>query len=484
MTKKTAIFRCDASVAIGGGHIMRCLTVAQELYRKGWRCIFSVETKTLEAMPLLMESGFEVVGPKGPFLDEKADIIVIDNYDLSKEDEIVYRAYANRIVVFDDLANRQHDCDILLDQTFDRKYGDYESLVSSESDILVGSQYALLRPQFFEHRHPSLLRRKKLSGQIERVLISFGMTDSHNVTACVLDGLFGLDITIDVIVGMSFPHIKQLTVQIDRLKAQGMRIQTHHNVSDMASLMSLADISIGAGGTTSWERCCLGLPTIMIELAKNQHEIANVLSQHGCSFNLGWYGDVTPSMINAIMVELKNDPARVTHMIERAMSICDGRGVDRIMPYFVEPIDEIRLILMAAEDARILYDWQSFPRTRKFSRNPDVPSWDDHLQWFMRSLNNPGCFLYKIVKNGVAAGMLRLDSRNEEVRSFEVSILVAPAFYGQGVATAALAFIRKLDPVATLMAEILVENKVSRLLFQKAGYTPISKTWFEHKGTV
>jgi UDP-2,4-diacetamido-2,4,6-trideoxy-beta-L-altropyranose hydrolase len=481
MKRPSAIFRCDASHEIGSGHVMRCLTIANYLRDCGWECAFSACDGATQAVPFLLQSGFEIIGPE---VRRSSEIVFIDNYAMSYEQDHSYRGHAGKIIVLDDLADRTHDCDVLLDQTFSRNSDDYKSLVPESSVILTGSDYALLRPQFLEYRDSSLKRRAAFSGKIERVLISLGGTDPHNVMSIVLDGLQGSTISIDAVIGAGCPHLPQVMQKISAMADQGVKIQAHQNVSNMAELMGRADIAIGAGGTTSWERCCLGLPTVMIELAENQHDIATALSKDGCVLNLGWYADITPDMIRQTVIGLQNDPARVVKMTKHALAICDGRGMDRLAPFCIAQDDGIQLVLMSESDMRILHDWQSFPATRKYARNPEVPSWDDHVLWFKRTLNNPDSFLYKITKDGIAAGMLRLDRRASDTREFEVSILIAPDFYGRGIASVALDFIRKLDPVATFMAEVHVENEASRRLFLKAGFTPVNETWFEQKRAV
>lgn len=481
MQRPSAIFRCDASHEIGSGHVMRCLTIANDLRNRGWACAFSVSDVTTQAVPSLLQSGFEIISPE---IRSAADVVFIDNYAMSYDDDHLYRGYADKIIVLDDLADRTHDCDILLDQTFARNPDDYRRLVPQSSIILTGSGYALLRPQFLEYRDASLKRRASLSGKIERVLISMGGTDPHNVTSTVLDGVLGCGLAIDVVIGAGCLHLPQLMKKIDSMAGQGVNINAHLNVSNMAELMSQADIAIGAGGTTSWERCCLGLPTVMVELAQNQRDIAEALSNNGCVYNLGWYADITSDQIQQTIINFKNDPDRIVKMTEQTMLICDGRGVDRFAPFCITQDSGVSLALMTGADMRILHDWQSFPATRKYARNPDVPAWDDHVVWFKRTLNNPNSYLYKIMKDGAAAGMLRLDRRKTDAREFEISILIAPEFYGQGIASLALDFIRKLDPAATFMAEVHVENEASRRLFLKAGFTPISETWFEQKRAV
>lgn len=470
MTKRTAIFRCDSSVAVGGGHVMRCLTVAQELYRKGWRCIFSVEAETLQTMPLLRESGFRVVGPRGPYLDEKADVFVIDSYNLSKEDETVYRAYANSIVVLDDLANRQHDCDILLDQTFGRQKSDYEQLVTKDVTILVGSEYALLRPQFSEFRAESLRRRALNKGVVEKIFICFGGTDPYNMTSVALDGLANFSLSIVVVVGSGCPHIDNLGNKVESMLSAGHKIDFYQDVDNMAELMKDCDIAIGAGGTASWERCCLGLPSILIELADNQQVIARNLMRAGAVYNLGCHEDVNVEMINGAVSKFIDNPDQVLEMSIRASNICDGHGIEKLYRHLDAPLISIQYATI--EDAERIYKWRNSDEARKASTNPNAIPLSVHMAWLKESLNNPLRDILIFKKDGESFGVLRFDYDKDTA---VISIYLAAQMIGQGLGTVLLQrasswlSIHKPE-INKIYADVLADNIRSKKAFLGAGY--------------
>lgn len=482
MSGRKAIFRCDASSTIGSGHVMRCLTLSEYMRERGWDCIFSVSQGTEEAVPMLSKSAFPVVGPDGPFPSDRADIIVIDSYALSAPDEKKYRSIANKIVVIDDLADRPHDCDMLLDQTYARKPDSYSRLVPPDCIILTGTDYALLRPQFLQERGNALRRRQEMNGKIDRLLVSMGGTDPHNILPVILRGAQDSGLAIDVMIGSGALYLDELKSVINALRSGGTDISLHLDSNDVAGLMSRADLAIGAGGTTSWERCCLALPTILVVVADNQKTIAKNLADAGAVYNLGWYEDINEEIINAAIIEFINHPEKLIHTSHKAAVVCSGRGLDCLYPYLFEAEENVALMHMQESDEKILFDWQKHPETRRYARNPAPPTWDGHQKWFKSVLNDSNRYLYKIMLEGMAVGMLRLDRVAEySERKFEVSILLDPRFYGRGIAGYALAFARKLDPFATYMAEVHEANIASRRLFEKAGYRPISATWFEHK---
>lgn len=314
-----AIFRSDASRDIGSGHIYRCLTLADMLAQTGWECAFACTAETVDIVPLLKTKGYETLPPDA---SAPCDLLVVDHYGLDEKYERSARGWAKRIVVIDDLANRKHECDTLLDMTYGRSAYTYHGLVPDNALLLCGSHYALLRPEFAAYRLESLAHRQKLSSA-PRVLVSLGSTNLGNVTGFVLQALadFPLPIAVDVVMGSgayAYDEVKTLAAQ------NGFSL--HTDTRDMALLMSTADIAIGAGGTTSWERCTLGLPTLLIELADNQSLIADALDAQGAVINLGKLDDFEFSHLRKSLQALLENPPALKEMSEKAAQICDGRA--------------------------------------------------------------------------------------------------------------------------------------------------------------
>lgn len=331
MLISTALFRCDASPDIGSGHIIRCLTLANALSEKGWKCVFAVTPKTLETVPALKKAGYEIVDTD---TKRNVDLLIVDHYSLDHIYESTSRSWAQHILVIDDLADRAHNCDFLLDQTYGRCADDYTGLVPADCAIFTGADYALLKPAFAKIRKKTLIRRTQKNGVFDRVLISMGATNVRNVTGKVLTALAAWNeqkLVIDVILGAhayEAGSVKALVMDISRTGPHEVNYLT--NVSDMASLMAHADLAIGAGGTTSWERCCLGLPAIMLEIADNQSVIAKNLHDAGAVINLGKDSDFSEAALAETLSRLKAQPEKMLKMTKKASRICDGSGIDRI----------------------------------------------------------------------------------------------------------------------------------------------------------
>lgn len=329
-----AVFRADASSVLGGGHVMRCLTLAGALSDAGWTCAFAARPGAADAVPALARSGYDVVTLDGAEADEPGvlarrwpegpDWLVVDHYGLGADFETSCRPWARNIMVLDDLADRTHDCEVLLDQNLGRENGAYSALVPEGCGVLLGPRFALLRSQFGDAREDALARRAN-GGEVGRILVSMGATDPGGVTVKVLEGigLSGVAAAIDVVAPSG--------IERDVEKAAvAVAAEVHFDVADMAALMSRADLAIGGAGTTSWERCCLGLPSVVIVTADNQRAIADELQGAGAARVLGWHGDVESGRVSRAVADMSADPMGLRRMAEAAGRVCDGKGTKRI----------------------------------------------------------------------------------------------------------------------------------------------------------
>lgn len=330
---RTALFRCDASPEIGGGHVMRCLTLAGELQRRGCAVTFAVAPPTRRTVRMLDQAGVELVEVDRPVdatelkarLDRSFDLAVVDHYELDATYETALRESAGTILVIDDLADRPHDCDVLLDQTYGRDAADYAAKVPSGCRVLAGAQYALLRQEFATLRPRSLERRRR-GGPARRLFVSLGMTDVGGMTQTALSAALaaGPDLLIDVMLGSVTPGL----TSVHALAAGHDRVAIHVDPPNPAELMLMADLAIGAAGSTTWERCCLGLPSLTMVLAPNQREICRNLSDEGAILVID---DNTQDGIVRQLVRLKDDVACLRGLSERSSRIADGRGAELVV---------------------------------------------------------------------------------------------------------------------------------------------------------
>jgi UDP-2,4-diacetamido-2,4,6-trideoxy-beta-L-altropyranose hydrolase len=345
-------FRTDASLKIGTGHVMRCLTLADALRERGAQSTFICRPHAGHLLDLIQQRGHTAkalapaddafTAPADPthakwlgtdwasdveqtrqaLGDQVVDWLVVDHYALDRRWEKSLRPHTRRIMAIDDLADRPHDCDLLLDQNLGRQLKDYGGLLSRHTQTLIGPAYALLRPEFARWRDHSLQRRAK--PQLKNLLITMGGVDQANATGQVLDALarFELptDLRITVVMGPAAPWLAQVQAQA---AAMPCPTQVQAGVSNMAQLMAESDLCIGAAGSTSWERCCLGLPTIQLALADNQKEAALALTQMSAalSINLSTYFTTDLKLLIDCL-----DTLCMNTLTNRSAAICNGNG--------------------------------------------------------------------------------------------------------------------------------------------------------------
>jgi len=339
-------FRVDASPSIGVGHLMRCLSLAEELKKSQCTvhflcadCPQSLKDKIREedyifhhltSVSDFERDAIETIEVLSVF-SQQPEWLVVDHYGIDHRWHKGVRAVAKNIMVIDDLADRVFDCELLLDQTYARETAEYLPYVPEGCHILTGSDYALLRPQFPMLRQAALERRRS-HVEIQRILVSMGGTDLANITGLVLQGLADDDLSqalvIDVILGAQSPHYADILKQSEN---HPLKVNVHKSVSNMADMMLSADLAIGAGGTTSWERCCLGLPSLIVIAAANQSLIAENLSNAG-AVSLIECDDIKTSLVQRIN-QMKSNMGEYKQMSEKAFELCSGNGVRSVVRY-------------------------------------------------------------------------------------------------------------------------------------------------------
>ena len=334
-----AVFRVDSSNQMGAGHLMRCLTLADELQKQNYKITFICRELTGNLISLIKYSALAL--PKDDnfqsddlyinwlgatqeqdakqtleFIPKNTDLLVVDSYTLDETWHKQLRPCVKKIMVIDDLADRNFDCDSLLNQNLGSKKEDYKNKVSNDCQLLLGCEYTLLRPEFTQLRGQALEKRKNTKA-IENILISVGGSDINNLTYDILQDIPD-QLNITVVLGASSPYN-----EIIQEYAKDKNITVIVDSSNMAELMLDADLSIGAGGATSWERCCLGLPTLLFVTANNQIKIAENLEKLKAV-----------KIVNNLKQDLEltlGDFNLWQQMSTESANICDGLGVKKVV---------------------------------------------------------------------------------------------------------------------------------------------------------
>jgi UDP-2,4-diacetamido-2,4,6-trideoxy-beta-L-altropyranose hydrolase len=490
------VFRCDASNLMGGGHVMRCLTLAGALADAGAIVTFVAaampeplikriadagcdlkrvaasaemerDASGWESPPQSAEAQLADASSTGAAVGE-ADWVVVDHYLLDATWHSAARGFAQRVAVIDDLANRSYDCDLLLDQTCGRLAEDYSGLVAGGTRILAGATYALLRPEFASER-PAALDRRQAGGPVQRILVSMGTVDPDGTTAGIVEQLLAIapECAVDAVTGTEPVGLNRL----QELATRHPNLAIHVDTNRMAELMRDADLAVGAAGTTTWERCCLGLPTVAVVLADNQRLAADNLEQAAAVVRTDCL-EAVPALVRGLL----DDKELRLRMIAAAAAVTDGLGAERLAAAMTGTThardDELTLRPAEVADSRSVWTWRNDLTTRTLSRTTAPVTWPEHQAWWARAVasDDRKILIAEVANAPVAA--LRFDKLGPG--EFEVSINLAPAARNSGVGSRVLAaacrsFREENGPVR-LTATIHRDNPASRRVFEKLGF--------------
>jgi UDP-2,4-diacetamido-2,4,6-trideoxy-beta-L-altropyranose hydrolase len=470
------VIRTDASPLIGSGHVVRCLCLADALHAGGASVSFVSRTMPHHLMQAIVEHGHRVVAlPDGDAGSEALDArqtlavcgpsdwIVVDHYGLGADWETVVGA-AGRVLAIDDLA-RAHACDALLDQNFhpesERRYA---GRIREDCRLMLGPRYALLRNEFAQARQHAVVR----DGDVKRLHVFLGGMDAGNVTETVLravDSIQRSDLALDVVIGATHPA----RARIQHHVASRAGARCHVDTPDMAALLVRADLAIGAGGTATWERCALGVPTLGLCLADNQRELLFQAGRHGFVHA----PDIDFNDAEAIALHLRALLASSGlrhHLSRTSLALVDGRGAQRVAAMLLAP--QITLRRAVRSDARRLHDWRNAPSIRAVSHNTAEIPYAEHERWLDGVLASASHHLLIGELAGEPIGVVRFDERNGEA---EVSIYLAPTRTGRGEGPALLraaeGWLHSERPaVLMLRARVQAGNTASHHLFERCGY--------------
>jgi UDP-2,4-diacetamido-2,4,6-trideoxy-beta-L-altropyranose hydrolase len=493
------VFRVDASIQIGSGHVMRCLTLADGLRARGAQVCFVSRAMKGNLLQFIQSKGYKVNALPSPASrlppltwnrhahwleadwerdaeetrqilrgeDGEIDWLIIDHYALDRQWESRLRLHATRIMVIDDLADRPHDCDLLLDQNFygPMQDGRYEGLVAGGCQKLLGPHYALLRPEFGAARQ----NLDRPDGTVKRILIFYGAMDSTGETEKALQAVIRLnhpDVAIDVVVGQANSRREFIRTNCAALA----KVEFHCQIDYMAELMVQADLALGAGGTATWERCCLGLPAIVTTVAENQVPLTALAADEGLVLWLGSPADATTeSLVHALETMLRS-PALVKALSRRCRDFVDGQGARRVVSWLTAP--EISLRRANPDDCDEIHRWRNAEETRRFIFSPEPIPLESHRLWYGEALTNHSCILLVGELAEKPVGVLRYDLHEAEA---VISIYLVPGNHGKGLGVqlirAGSNWVREhFGQVRTIKAEVLAANISSRKAFLNAGF--------------
>lgn len=484
--------RVDASPQIGTGHLRRCWALAMALRDAGAQPVFVLRDLGLPLPGWLADAGFDIRRLAAPaaaataaadavphaawagvpasrdaedtieaLRAEACAWVVVDHYALdARWHQAVAAALGCRIAAIDDLADRALDVDLLVDHNHDRDHRQkYAGRVPARARLLVGPRHALLGPSYRQ------APRCAPADRVRSIGVFMGGVDAGNATALALQAIAeaGFDGPVEVVATAAHPQLAALR----RAAAARPGTTLQLDLPDLADFFARHDLQIGAGGGASWERCCVGAPTLALVLAANQLAVVPQLQALGVLATPQPLGTQDAGALAATLRELLGDAQRRHLMSEQACRLVDGLGARRVA--LALAADHLSVRRARPEDAGLLHAWRNHPDTRRVSRDPREIAPHEHHAWLQRTLADPARSLYVAEVGHLPVGSIRFDRLNS--RRAEVSLYLDPALHGLGLGTALLrAGERQVPPDHDLIAEVLDNNPTSARLFAAAGY--------------
>jgi len=510
------LIRCDASWAIGSGHVMRCCNLARALQQRGVEVLFLCRERPGDLISLLAQE-FEVLGLPAlpdpePCLEglkgrdlygawlgcsQTQDVVdclnairlantglidwlVVDHYSLDQRWERQICAsfsemYSERpkLLVFDDLADRPHQADVLVDanRLESSACEAYRPHVPARCRLLLGPAYAPMDPLYGELQ-PLAPQRCSL----RRVLVFFGGVDQDNRTAVALQALGHpdvADLALDVVLSTAAPHYPNVV----KLVQQRPQTQLHSGLPSLAGLMLRADLAIGAAGTTSWERAALALPTLVTPVADNQRQGAQALADAGAAIliDLEQPADPRAMLLEAIRA-MQKQPELLRQISAGARSLSDGRGLGRLLTTMLGPNQGLRLRLATLADEDLYLAWANEPEVRRESFNTEPIPLEQHQRWFRRRLQSPDALLRVLVDvEGLPLGQIRFERTPTEPARAVIGFSLDLVARGYGIASELLQLglaelARQWGGQVDAYGQVRVANAASARAFLKAGF--------------
>ena len=523
MERPHVVIRCDASLRIGSGHVMRCLSLARALKLRDADTVFLCRRQpgdlialVEQEFPVLILPGFaeesSESGHDGKPLSgrelyaswlgctEEQDAIeslavlagyqhqplawvVLDHYALGnpwqrRMQEGLRQAddSAPAILVLDDLADRAHQASVLMDANrLDPEAPDpYQNLVPEACTTLLGPAYALLDP-LYPRLQPLLPTRSKLA----RVLVFFGGMDAANHVALGLEALSHprlQHLAVDLVVGAAAPHRNELARRV----SQRPNTSLHVGLPSLIGLIGRADLALGGAGTSSWERACLGLPCLVVPVAENQRQGAQALQSAGVARCLDLQTALDPgATLQEAFLELLDAPDALLAMSEACLQLGDGRGLFRVVAALLGPAPGLRLRPAMAADLWLYHWWASDPQVRRQSFKSEPIPLAQHRQWFTGRIKSPLALLRVLEDgDGLPLGQIRFERGDVRDTRAVISLSLDRLARGRGLASELLELglaelARCWGNSTEAYGEVRADNPASCRAFLRAGFQEV-----------
>jgi UDP-2,4-diacetamido-2,4,6-trideoxy-beta-L-altropyranose hydrolase len=502
------LFRVDASnINIGTGHLYRCLNLANELKELSYSVAFVLRALPGNYGDLVKSRGFDLIELAFENVDEyrtaekheswlgvswkldakqtinvvnltNAKCVIVDHYSLDYRWHKLILETGVKLVSIDDLANRILDCDLLIDQSYQRTFSDYSKYIKTKENFFLGPRFAILGSDFYLNRGKAVFRRTSSCRAINNIFLSFGGVDPNNYTSFVLKILrnYERNLNIQIVVGKGFNNLTTLQSLCNGSK-HNIKIFQDIDSLTIANKMLEADLAFGSSGTTTWERCCLELPTIFIVNNSNKDRIKDFVKDTKNNYIIE-ISESNYSISEFIFQILDTGNREISKNL--ACDKIDGLGGRRVAAKIHQLLDNTGMNMFTRQvryrDKDLIYRWQSDSSIRKYFNNPKSPTYEEHIEWMKVRLDSSDT-TELIFWNNQPVGVIRVDFMqivDDYRRMYEVSIYIDPRNQGTGIASAVLNYVLYVFKYELLYASINKDNLSSIKLFKRQGFRQIS----------
>ena len=475
------VFRVDASGEVGFGHLSRCLNLAEVLRGRGNEICFICRDDESQSFRVLEDRLFATVLlpslAAGEVCNQQQDAdqtiealngirpdwLVVDNYELDKQWEQIMRPHAAKIAVIEDLPGRQHDCELLLDQNYsDRSNEAFRGQVPDACELLLGPRFALISEEFRRVRE---IKTKPVS-ELQRILVFCGGSDPQNLTQRVIDELSIVELSnvaIDVVIGGQNKNFNR-----EALRKLKPNFEIRDAGVEFAQIIRRADLTIGAGGTTTWERMCLGVPSVVVSIAENQNPACEKLGRDGLINYLGAQASLKPGVIRAAVLEVVSSYSSVFDQIAKGQILVDGRGCERVAEVMCPSAESDLVVRLAKSDDCVeFFNWANDPAVREQSLTTLTIQWEDHKRWFAEKISSASCEIYVLEASGLPVGQVRFEKSGDVAEiNYSLDRIVRNRRWGSLILKLALTLFGQKN-MLTLMARVKKSNAASASVFKQ-----------------
>ena len=482
----TLLVRADGSVAMGTGHVMRCLGLSQAWQDSGGLSIFAMAEDTPSLQQRLRDEGIEAMhlpvcagtvedAERTRDLASKtnADWIVVDGYQFGSAYQSQIKTAGSKVLFMDDYVHAEpYSADLVLNQNLQASPSLYAKRAPS-TQLLLGPRFAMLRREFrpwrnWERENPAMGRR---------ILVTMGGSDPDNLTAKVIEAIQNLAypaLEATILVGGSNPHLRSVG---ELIRGQKLPIRLVIDACNVSEWMTWADVAVAGAGTTFWEMCFLGLPGLLLVLAPNQEKIAETAERMGIAWILDKQSQASASAIAEKLNELLNSENVRKIQSANGRKLVDGRGAGRVVAF----LSGLNLRRTVDSDCETFWDWANDPGARAASFRSKAISWEEHAKWFRAKMADPQSILYTATnKDGDRVGEVRYQIEGKRAQlSISVDKRSRGRGLGQKLLTLATEKVFQDSAIECIDAYVKPANASSLKLFMSVGFIRLSSESIE-----